>query len=176
MTESDLVKTMQKSTTKIIVFFVMLVGVMIFLVPATVQESQALTTATAVSQVGHFSDVKIQMFSGQLTLAPKVVGPVIGWMTTGSLDGNERGIVSAKVAGVEVHFVFNNPARGANTCQAAVNPSGPIHATCHISQGPYASATFEVANRNQGNDNNYCDIITKFGGEQTKAIREKLNF
>lgn len=175
MTESDLVKTMQKSTTKIIVFFVTLVGVMMFLVPATVQESQALTTATAVSQVGHFSDVKIQMFSGQLTLAPKVVGPVIGWMTTGSLDGNERGIVSAKVAGVEVHFVFNNPARGANTCQAAVNPSGPIHATCHISRGNSASATFEVVNRNQGNDNNYCDIITKFGGEQTKAIREKLN-
>ena len=177
MTESDLVKTMQKSTTKIIVFFVMLVGVMIFLVPATVQESQARITATAVSQVGQFSDVKGEMFLGRFVSGPTLVGPTITWVTTSANNGglNEMGVVSAKVAGVEVHFVFNNPARGANTCQAAVNPSGPIHATCHISQGPYASATFEVANRNQGNDNNYCDIITKFGGEQTKAIREKLN-
>ena len=166
---------MQKRTTKLIVFFVALVGMMIFLVPAIVQESQALITATAVSQVGHFSDVKVQMFSGQLALAPRVVGPVIGWMTTGSLDGNERGIVSAKVAGGEVHFVFNNPARGDNTCQSAVTPPGSIQATCHISQGTYASATFEVSNRNQGNDNNYCDILNNFGSEKTKAIREKLN-
>ena len=177
MTESDLVKTMQKSTTKIIVFFVTLVGVMMFLVPATVQESQARITATAVSQVGQFSDVKGEMFLGRFVSGPTLVGPTITWVTTSANNGglNEMGVVSAKVAGVEVYFVFNNPAGGPNTCQAAVNPSGPIHATCHISRGNSASATFEVVNRNQGNDNNYCDIITKFGGEQTKAIREKLN-
>ena len=54
MTESYLVKTMQKRTTKLIVFFVALVGMMIFLVPAIVQESQARITATAVSPGGSF--------------------------------------------------------------------------------------------------------------------------
>ncbi len=85
---------------------VVFVGMMVLLVPALVQESHALTTTTAVSQVGQFSDVKAQIFSGQSPLPPRVVGPVIGWMTTGNLDGNERGVVSAKVAGVEVHFVL----------------------------------------------------------------------
>jgi len=175
MNKTDIIEIMSKRTTKLAVLSVVFVGMMVLLVPALVQESQALTTATAVSQVGQFSDVKAQIFSGQLALVPRVVGPVIGWMTTGNLDGNERGVVSAKVAGVEVHFVFNNPARGDNTCQATVNPSGPIHAKCHISQGPYASATFEVSNRNQGNDNNYCDILNKIGSEKIKAIKEKLN-
>ncbi len=177
MTESYLVKTMQKRTTKLIVFFVALVGMMIFLVPAIVQESQARITATAVSQVGHFSDVKGEMFLGRFVSGPTVVGPTITWVTTSANNGglNEMGVVSAKVAGVEVYFVFNNPAGGPNTCQRVVTPPGSIQATCHISQGTYASATFEVSNRNQGNDNNYCDILNNFGSEKTKAIREKLN-
>ncbi len=150
MTESYLVKTMQKSTTKIILFLVALVGVTIILVPSIVHESQARITATAVSHVGQFSDVKGEMFLGKFVSGPIVVGPTTTWVTTSANNGglNEMGVVSAKVAGVEVYFVFNNPAGGPNTCQAAVNPSGPIHAKCHISRGNSASATFEVSNRN----------------------------
>ncbi len=65
MNKTDIIEIMSKRTTKLAVLSVVFVGMMVLLVPALVQESQALTTATAVSQVGQFSDVKAQIFSGQ---------------------------------------------------------------------------------------------------------------
>ena len=73
-----------------------------------------------------------------------------------------------------VYFGFNNPISGQNTCTPLADP-GPLKVTCQIPpRGNTVTATFEVSFRNQNDGNSYCDLIDTFGGEQTKAIREKL--
>ena len=128
---------------------VVFVGLMtVFLIPQAVIEANARTTATAISQVGSFSDVKWHLFAGSFNLEPVRVGSTIHWETNGiSSNLNEIGIISAKVDGFDVFFVFNNPNQGPNSCQAAVTPSGPIHATCHITQGNFATVVYQVSSR-----------------------------
>ncbi len=72
----------------------------------------------------------------------------------------------------QVQFKFSNPHIGPNTCD--VKTFGQIKASCSISRGSIATATYHVSPLVQSNENNYCDILNNFGGEQTKAIREKL--
>ena len=176
MNEFSFAKMIQKSTTKLAAFFIVIAGMMVFLVPGLIEEADARTTATVLSHVGSFSDVESHLFAGRFNLPLASYGPAIAWQTTGtSTNGNERGVISAKVNGFDVDFVFNNPASGRNTCDATVSPSGPIHATCHITQRNSATTTFEVSNRGQENDNIYCNILNRFDGEQTRDIREKLN-
>jgi hypothetical protein len=148
MNELCLVKMIQKSTTKLAVFFIVIAGMMVFLVPGLIEEADARTTATAISHVGPFSDVEGQLFAGSFNLNPIRVGSTIHWETNGiSSNLNEIGIISAKVDGFDVYFVFNNPNQGPNSCQAAVSPSGPIHATCRITQGNFATAVYQVSSR-----------------------------
>jgi hypothetical protein len=172
------VKKFEKSTTKLAIYFISAIGFMIgiLLVPGIIEEANAVTTATVLSHVGPFSDVEGKLFAGRFNLPLASSGPAIAWQTIGTgSNGNERGVISAKVDGFDINFVFNNPASGRNTCDTAVSPSGPILATCHITQGNFATATFEVSTRGQENNNIYCKILDKFGGEQTKSIKEKLN-
>lgn len=172
------VRKNEKSTTKLAIYFISAIGFMIaiLLVPEIIEEADAVTTATVLSHVGPFSDVEGKLFAGRFNLPLASSGPAIAWQTIGTgSNGNERGVISAKVDGFDINFVFNNPASGRNTCDTAVSPSGPIRATCHITQGNFATATFDVSTRSQVNDNIFCSLLDKFGSEQTKSIREKFN-
>ena len=143
MNEFSFAKMIQKSTTKLAAFFIVIAGMMVFLVPGLIEEADARTTATVLSHVGSFSDVESHLFAGSFNLNPIRVGSTIHWETNGiSSNLNEIGIISAKVDGFDVYFVFNNPNQGLNSCQAAVTPPGPIHATCHITQGNFATAIY----------------------------------
>jgi hypothetical protein len=180
MSELYIVKTMQKSSTKLTVLSV-IVGMMIFLVPMLTEKADARTTATAtMSGCCFFYDVRGHMTLGKFVVSPTPqVGPIIKWVTAGNLflGGSEVGSVTANVnfGNIQgsVEFKFSNPHIGSNTCD--VKTFGPIKASCSISRGDIATARYHVSPLVQGNENNYCDILNKFGGEQTIAIRDKLN-
>jgi hypothetical protein len=177
MNELSIVKIIQKTPTKFAVLFVLLGSLMAFLIPVLIEEAKAWTPSRATSTAGNFHNVIYQMFEGKFYGSPVHVGPTITWITTGDgfFGGAERGRVLANIGeNGRVVFHFSNPERGANTCLTQVL-SGPYQATCNITQGNHATATFRVSPLVQGNENNYCDILNKFGGEQTRAIREKLN-
>jgi hypothetical protein len=153
-------------------------GMMVFLVPGLIEEADAITSGIATSTAGPFSNVKWILEEGNWTFTPKLdeKGNLV-WETRGKgwpLSGTERGYVFADVGQHgKVQFLFNNPASGRNDCYAVAN--GPIQATCHIPpRGSIVTATYTVTPKGQENDNSYCDIINKFGSDQTKVIREKL--
>ena len=148
MNEWSIEEMMQKTPTKLAVLFVLAGVMMVFLIPWLIVEADARITATAISHVGSFSHVESHLFAGSFNLNPIRVGSTIHWETNGiSSNLNEIGIISAKVDGFDVYFVFNNPNQGPNSCQAAVTPPGPIHATCRITQGNFATAVYQVSNR-----------------------------
>jgi hypothetical protein len=70
-----------------------------------------------------------------------------------------------------VEFKFSNPHIGSNTCN--VKTFGQIKASCSISRDSIATATYYVSPLVQGNENNCCDILNKFGGGYTQVIRDK---
>ena len=157
---------------------------MVFLIPDLIEEAEAVVHGKATAPPGTtFSDLVSSMNDGRFTSGPRIVegGTQIVWSTAGSsfLGGNEKGWVTANVrqAGEvidRVYFGFNNPISGQNTCTPLADP-GPLKVTCQIPpRGNTVTATFEVSFRNQNDGNSYCDLIDTFGGEQTKAIREKL--
>jgi hypothetical protein len=182
MHKSYIAKAMQKTSTRLAVFFVA-VGVMtVLLVPAIAEKADARTSATAtMTGCCFFYDVQGQMTKGKFVTPPTLVGPsVLRWVTTGNLPlgGDEIGSVKAKVnfGNIQglVEFKFSNPHIGRNTCE--VITFGEINASCNISRSHFATANFVVSPITQENSNKYCNILDKFEDiEQTKAIREKLN-
>jgi hypothetical protein len=178
MNKTDIVEIIQKRTTTLVVLSVLFVGMMIFLAPSLVEDAEAVINARVVSYGDSFSNVEGEMFAGRFIEDPRNFGQVITWRTAGNgvFGGDEFGFVYAKVGQVgEVTFVFSNPRSGPNTCD--VRPSSElIRGTCNITRGNLADATFQVFPLGEENHNkNYCDILNKFGGEQSKIIREKLH-
>jgi hypothetical protein len=179
MNEFCLVKMMQKNSVKLTMLSV-IVGMMIFLVPILTEKADARTTATAtMSGCCFFYDVRGHMTLGKFVVPPTTqAGPIIKWVTAGNLflGGSEVGSVTANVrfGNVQgsVEFKFSNPHIGSNTCD--VKTFGQIKATCSISRGDFATATYHVSPLVQGNDNNACNILNKFDGEHTKVIRDNL--
>lgn len=177
-------RAMQKTSTKLTVFFVT-VGVMmmmILLVPTITEKADARTSATAtMTGCCFFYDVQGQMTKGKFVTPPTLVGPtVLKWITTGNLPlgGDEIGSVKAKVnfGNIQgsVEFKFSNPHIGRNTCD--VITFGPIKASCNISRSHFATANFVVSPMTQENDNKYCKILDKLDGiEQSNTIRDKLH-
>jgi hypothetical protein len=179
MNKAYILKMMQKRTTKLAVFFVLAGVMMVFLVPMLIEEAQAATASRATTNTGSFSNISWHLFEGRWTLIPSLDRGGIAWSTIGPNTpfggGNERGVVEANVGqSGKVQFHFSNPGRGANTCSAIV-VSGPISATCHITQGDFATATYSVISISQENNNKHCDILDKYSGQYAKLIREKLH-
>jgi hypothetical protein len=178
MNKTEIIEIMQWRTTRLAVLSVVCLGMIVFLAPGLIEEAEAAISARATSTVGDFYDIRWQMFEGRFFGTPVHIGPVLTWATIGTSTpwggGNEVGRVIADIGerGTVV-FHFNNPARGENTCRTQVL-SGPYQATCTITQGIAATATFRVTSIAQENNNSYCDILNKLGSDQTKAIREKL--
>jgi hypothetical protein len=185
MNKTDIVEIMSKKTTNLAMLSVVFVGaMMVFVIPGAIEEAEAVVHGKATAPPGTtFSDLVSSMNDGRFTSGPRIVeeGTQIIWSTAGSsfLGGNEKGWVTANVrqAGEvidRVYFGFNNPISGQNTCTPIADP-GPLKVTCQIPpRGNTVTATFEVSFRNQNDGNSYCDLLNTFGGEQTKAIREKL--
>jgi hypothetical protein len=180
MNELCFAKMIQKNRTKLAVLSV-IVGTMIFLIPILTEKADARTTATVtMSGCCFFYDVRGHMTLGKFVVSPTPeAGPIIKWVTAGNLflGGSEVGSVTANVRFGEVQgaveFKFSNPHIGPNTCD--VKTFGQIKASCSISRGSIATATYHVSPLVQENENNHCDILNKFGGEKTKVIRDKLN-
>jgi hypothetical protein len=155
---------------------------MVFLIPGLVEEAEAVVHGKASVSLGTtFSDLVSSKNDGRFTSGPRIVekGMQIVWFTAGSslLGDNEKGWVTTNVkqAGKvidRVYFGFSNPISGQNTYTPLADP-GPLKITCQIPRGNTVTATFEVSFRNQNDGNSYYDLLDTFGGEQTKAIREK---
>ena len=86
MNELCFAKMIQKSTTKLAICFISLLGFIIgfLLVPGIIEEADARTTATVLSHVGPFSDVEGQLFAGRFNLPLASHGPAIAWQTIGT--------------------------------------------------------------------------------------------
>ncbi|HKO64761.1 MAG TPA: hypothetical protein VJU13_06130 [Candidatus Nitrosocosmicus sp.] len=155
---------------------VVFVGMMIFLVPSLIEEAQARIDAEAISLAGSFSSITGIMSLGKFLEHPSLdgVGTTIKWVTIPDKPfGWEHGKVIANVGNLgKVEFYFENPSDGRNTCD--VEFTYALTGYCTITQGNSADATFIVARPPETNNNNFCDLLTKFGGEQTKIIKEKL--
>ena len=181
MNKSDIVDVMPRKTTKLAVLSVVFVGIMVFLVPALIEEADAITSGIATSTAGPFSNVGWSLQAGYWTYTPQLDkdGNLI-WQTRGAgwpFPGDERGFVYATVGKYDrVFFYFNNPSSGTNNCSTVVGV-GLIQASCHIpSRGSIVTATYSVSPKGQENNNGYCDLLDKFGDiDQSKAIREKLH-
>ena len=185
MYKTDIVELMQRADTKLVVLSAVLVGaMMVFLIPGLIEEAEAVVHGRATAPAGTtFSDLIGTMSDGRFTSGPRLAegGTQVIWSTAGStfLGSNEKGWVIANVRQSgevidRVFFGFNNPILGQNTCTPIADP-GPLKVTCQIPpRGNTVTATFEVTFRNQDNGNSYCDLLNTFGGEQTKAIRDKL--
>ena len=124
-----------------------LVGMMLFLVPATTEKALAMIFAVAETPICCFSSIKYHMYEGRFLIPPLFPNrDEIEWVTIGSASpfggGNERGYVVADVGPhhIPISFHFFNPARGPNTC--GVDP--PFRGTCTITQGVRASASYHV--------------------------------
>ncbi len=150
MSESLFVRTIQKSTTKLVVF-TLLGTMMIFLVPMLSEKADARTEGLAIGWPPwgpKFSNVKGELDAGKWIHTPKIIGDghYIEWQTAGSgfFGGNEKGRVLADYGpGRHVTFSWNNPSSGENTCK--IQWHGLIDAyPCKITQGPYAVATFQI--------------------------------
>jgi hypothetical protein len=152
-----------KRQTRVLSVMFLLVGMM-FLVPAITEKAHAsidatarLSTPPAISAA--FTNVRGHLYAGFFDPPPILRSPTeIFWSTFG-LGGNERGYVVATIVGFQPHyfsgdatFHFNNPARGPNTCDKALSStlSPYLVASCHITQGVHAVATYTVAARPLG--------------------------
>jgi hypothetical protein len=184
MNKTEAVEMLQRRTTKLAVFSAVFVGIMVVLVPILIEEADARITATAITLDGlSYTNVRGEMFLGKFVSGPTIVGPNIKWVTMGSGiigGGNEWGKVIAfvegpRLGGGTVEFQFFNPARGENTCSTKVDGGGSIGASCNITQEVHATASYRVFSTSGENDNIYCNILNKFGGDQIKVIRDKLN-
>lgn len=184
MNKTDIVEILKRRTTKLAIFSVAFVGMMVFLVPMLIDEADARINAKATSFMGPFSDVKVELSKGSFWRSPSQPIPnVVTWETWGGKPwspiggGSEIGIFTAKVGqqGLDtVRVQFANPSSGPNTCSADGHLFYSV--TCHITSGLSASLTITVTPRVQENNNGHCDILNKFGGiEQSNVIREKLH-
>jgi hypothetical protein len=140
-----------KRQTTVLSFMFVLVGMM-FLVPAMSQKAHASIDARAISSVGRFSNASWDLSAGRFILPPiielQLEHLTLIWVTIGNGffgGGDERGYVAAEVPGhFKFYFDFFNPAKGPNTCEVSPDSYGPIHATCTITQGVHARATYQV--------------------------------
>jgi len=178
MNKTDIVEIMSNRTTQVAMLSVVFVGMMVVLVPMLIEEADARIVARAIaSQPGTFTDVRGQMSTGFFVKSPTIEnnGAQVSWITSGGGFGSEYGYVSANAGGEFVVFGFSNPARGDNRCFHATE-STQVVITCSITQGNNADATYRVSFIGQENNNNFCDILPKFGGlDQLKIVREKLH-
>ena len=181
MNKTDIVQIMSKRTTKLAILSVVFAGIMAFLVPALIEEVDAIVKGKATSTAGPFSNIRWHLDHGLWTITPRVdaSGNLI-WETRGKgwpWPGHEDGTIWANVGGANriVMFEFDSPPFGDNRCWATVL-LGPLHSTCSIPRfGTVITATYTVTPRVQeDNGNNYCDILDKYGGEQMGAIKENL--
>ena len=133
----------KRHTAALSVIFVLVE--MIFLVPAITDKALARVEGSAISSIGSFSHVSGQMSAGRFAVRPINLGNEIIWATIGNGPiggGNERGFVSANVAGAVAIFHFSNPARGDNTC--SVGGTIPHTSRCTITQGVFSRARYFV--------------------------------
>jgi hypothetical protein len=178
MNKTDIVEIMSKRTTKITVLSTVFVGMMVFLVPALIEEAEARINAKATSLIGPFTQVKVDLFAGKFWTSPRQPLPnIVTWETWGGPPfggGSEIGRFSAVVGSHPISVDFSNPrfGGGGNTCTP--NQHFLITVSCHISSGLSSSLTITVAPRVQTNDKGYCDLLDKLG-DQSNAIRERLH-
>jgi uncharacterized membrane protein YgcG len=149
----------KRQTTVLSVIFV-LVG-MIFLVPAITGKAEAIIRATVLL---HGQAAKLtwtllaaEMIHGAFTERPTQKGDQIAWTTHGFIippfGGDELGFVKYSTAAGDVTFLFSNPFTGKNTCKITVeNPA--LHGDCKITQGPTASAFYNVFSNSFANGGN----------------------
>jgi hypothetical protein len=138
-----------------------LVGMMV-IVPAIAEKALATIDATARLSASQsvFTNVRGHLYAGMFDPPPIIRSPKeITWATFNPIYGNERGYVVATTVGFEPHyfsgvttFHFNNPARGDNTCDTELSStlSPYLVASCHITAGVRAVATYTVAARPLG--------------------------
>jgi len=152
MNESEIVETMKRKHTKLVVPSVIFVGMMVFLIPAVVGQTEARTEALVqtyyISSDPKFSDIKGILDAGKWIQKPTIRGDGWGikWTTVGSgvFGGDEKGRVLAAIGDKRhVTFHWSNPDSGKNTCSAQW--TGLIHSVkCEISQGPNAKVKYVV--------------------------------
>jgi hypothetical protein len=158
----------QRQTAVLSVMF-MVVGMM-FVVPAMIERAQATIDATARLSCcpseplpSAFTNVRGHLYTAPNTKfdpPPIIRSPKeITWQTFNLIYGSERGYVVATIVGFDPRyfsgdatFHFNNPARGANTCDTELSStlSPYLVASCHITGGVHAVATYTVAARPLG--------------------------
>lgn len=177
MNEPNILAIIQKRTTPLVILSTIFVGVMVLIVPTLIEEAQAIIFAEARSMPGLFFSYisAVKMDEGRLDGTPDRSSDLIRWATVPSVpSGPEKGTLSAWINNFgRVDFSFNKPTSGENTC--GVKFSGPgLTGSCNITQAEIPFAKFEVKFKSQQNTNNFCDLLTKFGGEQIKFIQDKL--
>jgi hypothetical protein len=144
----------KQQTTVLSVIFV-LVGMMI-LVPAITGKAEAVINAT-VRLHGEAAKLtwtllEAHMNLGVFTRQPTQKGDQIGWNTRGTdaSGHDENGFVKYGTGAGDITFRFNNPFIGTNTCKMTVeNPT--LRVDCSITQGNFASLTYNVYHVNGGN-------------------------
>ncbi len=151
---------------------------MVFLVPSLIEETQARIDAKVFPPL-IFHDIKYKLEQGIILQKPHYENGLLTWRTIGSPIplGNEKGSVEVEYADEpgKIMFYFANPLIGSNSCDAVSNNPN-YRAVCWISGGINAEADYALFPIGQQNTNNYCDILTKFGGiELSKVIMEKLH-
>lgn len=177
MNEPNLVEIMQKRTTQLTFLSAVLLGLMaVFLVSSLVQQSNAYITAAAIVDSNQdFDNVKGELQEGAWIKEPRLADGGVGWATKStSFGGPEEGSVTANVGQIgKVEFYFNNPTIGPNYCETKIL-SGKLTGDCYILPGSISVAVFQVHVPKQQPESSYCNYLDKFGGEQTKIIRENL--
>lgn len=190
MNNTDIVEVMSKKTAKLALLSAVFVGILVFLVPALIDEADARTAVTITSTAGPFYNTDVHLVNGKFWSAPsyipREIPMVVKWISWGGgiIGGGDElgrftGTVNLPGNGPDprVSFEYSNPTfNGKNECKI-IRADFPLVATCHIPPNGWSvSATFNVSHRNQVGDNNYCDILDQSRGiEQTEVIREKLH-
>lgn len=137
-----------KGQTVVLSVMFVLVGTMI-LVPLISEKALATINARAITSdeilkfnQGGFYNIRPQLGSGHITYLSHVANQIFWRTASGGLIGSEEGNVAARFGdfGYAV-FHFNNPASGANTCQAKSNQG---LSECMITQGLHAVASYII--------------------------------
>jgi hypothetical protein len=146
-----ILKTDYNKQTIVLSVMFLLVATM-FIVPVITEKALASINAGAISFIGPWSNASWDLSAGRFVLPP--IAQVVEhqrytliWVTTGSGlfgGGDERGYVAAYTDHFKFYFDFFNPRKGPNTCEVSPDGYGPIHATCTITQGVHARATYQV--------------------------------
>jgi hypothetical protein len=145
MNKTDIIEIMSERITKLVLFSIVFVGMMVVLVPMLVEEVDARINAKATSLAGPFSDVRVVLTSGSFWTSPRQPAPnIVTWETWGGppFGGrSEIGSMSATVGSERFTVHFSNPRLGGgpNSCDAGQDGFTTIRVSCHITSGLFVA-------------------------------------